>query len=104
MNTRQLAIKIVRLRRLLQLGMIAELRDDVDEYDRLLADFDALAQTLPIFVRLDHRVTMPSQRKVQREGILAQAASVEHVHHYQLRSELDTWLCDCGASYMGARR
>ena len=108
MSMREIALRIVRLRRLLQLGMVAELMDDVDEYDRLLAEFESQSAKLPLWLTLSNalvsRVSEPSRRKVEREGILAQSPGSSHVHHYTRRDELDTWLCGCGASYMGAHR
>lgn len=108
MRTREIALRIVRLRRLLQLGMVAELMDDTVEYDRLLAEFEAQSAKFPLWLTftnaLETRVAAPSRRKVEREGILAQSPGSAHVHHYTRRDELDTWLCGCGASYMGAAR
>lgn len=107
MNTRKIAHRIVHLRRLLNLGMVAELIDDVDEYDRLLAEFDSLAQSLPlsIVVRdgLEQRVVQPARRRALREGVLAQAPGVDHVHDFRFHEELDSWLCGCGSTYMGGR-
>ena len=76
MNPREVALCIARLRSLIIAGMIADLKGDDSENDKLAAEFEALAQTLPfqliIFGGLDKRVVNPATRKIEREGILAQ--------------------------------
>ena|GEM_PF-6279673 len=76
MNPREVALCIARLRWLIIAGMIADLKGDDSENDKLAAEFEALAQTLPfqliIFGGLDKRVVNPATRKIEREGILAQ--------------------------------
>lgn len=107
MNVREIAQTLVELRRLLNLGMIAELSDRAEEYDRLLATFDELASKLPMWVvwrdGLALRVIQPATRKVEREGILAQSPHADHAHTMRHHVEIQTWLCDdCGFSYMSA--
>lgn len=107
MTTRKIAHRLAHLRRLLNLGMVAELVDDVDEYDRLMAEFDSLAESLPLHVvirnGLERRVVQPARRRALREGVLAQAPGADHVHDFRFREELDSWLCSCGSTYMGGR-
>lgn len=99
---------IVSMRRLVVLGMIAELTDQADEYDRLLAAFDEIARDLPLWVvwrdGVSDRVIEPSRRKVDREGILAQSSNANHQHQMTRQAEIETWACECGFAYMPATR
>lgn len=102
---RAIALRIVTLRKLLLAGMVAELLDDVLAYDKLLAQFEQQTRKLPLTLQhnLEKRVSEPARRKIEREGILAQSPGSTHVHRYERMAEIETWLCSCGASYMGGR-
>jgi len=75
-NLREVALCIARLRSLIIAGMIADLKGDDSGHNKLAAEFEALAQTLPlqvvVFGGLNKRVVGPATRKIEREGILAQ--------------------------------
>lgn len=81
MTTRAVARDIVALRRALIARLAAELADD--EPARNLAQLQLLtipaAWPLGIQMRvdLDRYVQQPAQRKIDREGILAQVAEIE---------------------------
>lgn len=74
MYQRELARRIVRMRRLLNLGIIAELKDATELAARREAEFAAIMRTLPIGVQMEVEkyVVDPARRKVDREGLLAQ--------------------------------
>jgi hypothetical protein len=76
MKTRQIAELIVTLRLLLITGMVSRLMGDTDGEKRMEGLFEALSSHLPTSVQrnggLIRRVSTPAQRKIDREGILAQ--------------------------------
>lgn len=73
---RALAREIVLIRRLLILSLIAELRGDDASAAMRKAGADTVWSAWPIRWQLaapmDRRVLQPIQRKIDREGILAQ--------------------------------
>lgn len=71
-----MATLIVALRRLLMDGMVAHVRGDDLEHERLCRKFEREAHQLPLWLAvgggLTRHVLDPCTRKVTREGILAQ--------------------------------
>jgi len=96
MSAREVAEIVVRMRALLNAGMIAELKGDDDEHARLLFDFEQLAAALPLRVvwggGIARRVIDPARRKVDREGILAQSPDSQHVH-LMIMVSVGVWRC-----------
>lgn len=73
---RELARRIVRMRRLLALAIVHELALRAEAQRATLALLDAESKMLPLYFQraqeLDRRVGAPVKRKIMREGILAQ--------------------------------
>lgn len=92
MTLRAIARDIVKMRAALIARLVAELRED--EHLRNLAQLELYGtpSTWPLIVQmrvdLDRRVRQPAQRKIDREGVLAQASTMTgHI-------ELDTTAWD----------
>lgn len=102
MNRRALAQRIILLRRVLLDGMLAGIRGDEAAETALAEQFEALANDLPVGVQmfggLRARVIVPCERKIHREGILAQQSVPEHVHAFVAHAyQPGSWICwGCG--------
>lgn len=75
-NRREVARVIVRLRRLLILGLIARMVDDDEAELFHIREFTELANCLPLRITIGaglvKYVETPAYRKIDREGLLAQ--------------------------------
>lgn len=73
---RRIARDLVKMRRYLIQSLLAELKGDTRTQRELEAHADAVWNSWPagvqVLVRMDTRVLEPIQRKINREGILAQ--------------------------------
>jgi len=74
LQLRTIATLLVYLRRVLILSLVARLKEDTAEYERLRDRFTRTFDSLPLVVRAGYteRINNPAQRIVEREGVLAQ--------------------------------